>query len=111
LKYYSLLFKYQSAERSKSFKGSVKIEEKANTHFIWSSIAAVILVVLGSIYFYDTQQPLKTSNIIVVTEEEQALEKTKQTLKMVSKLMNEGSADLVYLKEFNKTKDQIIKLN
>jgi len=30
---------------------------------------------------------------------------------MVSAIMNEGTSDLVYLQEFNKTKNQIIELN
>ncbi len=30
---------------------------------------------------------------------------------MVSQIMNEGKSDLIYLKEFNKTKDKIIQID
>ncbi|WP_405198943.1 hypothetical protein [Christiangramia sp. LLG6405-1] len=112
LETYALLFKFQSQQIKTTFKESepLKLEGK-NYRFAWTSIAAVIIVALGLFYFNQPQPSLTTSEMSSVTEQEQALEKTKQTLKMVSAMMNEGTADLVYLQEFNKTKNQIIELN
>ena len=112
LETYALLFKFQSQESKKTLKESEPLElEGKNYRFAWTSIAAVIIVALGLFYFNQPQPSLTTSEMSSVTEQEQALEKTKQTLKMVSAMMNEGTADLVYLQEFNKTKNQIIELN
>lgn len=112
LEAYELLFKFQSQQIKTTFTEKEPIElERKNYRFAWTSIAAVIIVALGLFYFNQPQPSLTTSEMSSVTEQEKALEKTKQTLKMVSAIMNEGTADLVYLQEFNKTKNQIIELN
>ncbi|WP_295179016.1 hypothetical protein [uncultured Christiangramia sp.] len=112
LETYALLFKFQSQESSTTYEESEPIElDKRNYWFAWTSIAAVIIVALGLFYFNQPQASLTNSEMSSITEQEQVLEKTKQTLKMVSAMMNEGTADLVYLQEFNKTKNQIIELN
>lgn len=112
LEAYALLFKFQSQQIKTTFTENEPIElERKNYRFAWTSIAAVIIVALGLFYFNQSQPSLTTSEMSSVTEQEQALEKTKQTLKMVSAMMNEGTSDLVYLQEFNKTKNQIIELN
>jgi len=112
LEAYALLFKFQSQQIKTTFTENEPIElERKNYRFAWTSIAAVIIVALGLFYFNQSQPSLTTTEMSSVTEQEQALEKTKQTLKMVSAMMNEGTSDLVYLQEFNKTKNQIIELN
>ena len=112
LEAYALLFKFQSQQIKTTFTENEPIElERKNYRFAWTSIAAVIIVALGLFYFNLSQPSLTTTEMSSVTEQEQALEKTKQTLKMVSAMMNEGTSDLVYLQEFNKTKNQIIELN
>lgn len=112
LEAYALLFKFQSQQIKTTFTENEPIElERKNYRFAWTSIAAVIIVALGLFYFNQSQRSLTTTEMSSVTEQEQALEKTKQTLKMVSAMMNEGTSDLVYLQEFNKTKNQIIELN
>ena len=112
LEAYALLFKFQSQQIKTTFTENEPIElERKNYRFAWTSIAAVIIVALGLFYFNQSQPSLTTTEMSSVTEQEQALEKTKQTLKMVSAIMNEGTSDLVYLQEFNKTKNQIIELN
>ncbi|WP_026916045.1 hypothetical protein [Christiangramia portivictoriae] len=112
LEAYALLFKFQAHESKAVYTEDkvLKLESK-NYRFAWTSIAAVIIVALGIFYFNQSQPSLTTSEMSAVNDQEQALEKTKQTLKMVSAMMNEGTADLVYLQEFNKTKNQIIELN
>ena len=112
LEAYALLFKFQSQQIKTTFTENEPIElERKNYRFAWTSIAAVIIVALGLFYFNQSQPSLTTTEMSSVTEQEQALEKTKQTLKMVSAMMNEGTSDLVYLQEFKKTKNQIIELN
>lgn len=112
LEAYALLFKFQTHESKTVYTEDKVLELESNNYrFAWTSIAAVIIVALGIFYFNQSQPSLTTSEMSAVSDQEQALEKTKQTLKMVSAMMNEGTADLVYLQEFNKTKNQIIELN
>jgi len=40
-----------------------------------------------------------------------ALQKTKEALDLVAKLMNEGKKDLVYLSEFDSAKKDLVYLN
>ena len=52
---------------------------------------------------------MSDSNLGTIQDKEEALQKSMEALKMVSELMNEGKEDLIYLKEFNNTKNKFIK--
>lgn len=71
----------------------------------------MIAIMLGIYFFNDHSGTMQEQQVASLSEEEMALEQTKETLKMVSEFMNEGTADLVYLKEFNNTKNKIIQLD
>lgn len=112
LKSYQLLFNYTNKEQEKQFKGSTEIYKKpGNYRFAWTSIAAVIIVALGMFYFNDPSGKMNQNDLGTISDQEIALQKTKETLNMVSQFMNEGSADLVYLQEFNKTTNKIIEID
>lgn len=66
---------------------------------------------MGLFYFNGSDGSLSDNNLGTITEEEIAMEKAKETLAMVSQIMNEGKSDLVYLKEFNNTKNKIIQID
>lgn len=94
-------------------------EKNQNSHFskasgkkfyVWGGVMVIIILVLG--VFFLQQRNLSTNentDLGTIQDEELALEKTRETLQMVSELMNERKKDLVYLKEFNKTRERIIK--
>ncbi|MBT8295549.1 MAG: hypothetical protein KJO51_03965, partial [Gramella sp.] len=91
-------------------KETFQVKSK-NNRYIWSSIAAIFIVAMGIFYFNDNSRSLNENDLGTITEEEVALEKAKETLAMVSQIMNEGKSDLVYLKEFNNTKNKIIQID
>jgi len=107
---YKLMFAFSAKQ------ADVKFEEKAKTssvknRYAWSSIAAILIVALGIFFFNNSSRTLNDNDLGTISDEELALQKTKETLNMVSQFMNEGKSDLVYLKEFNNTKNKIIKID
>lgn len=110
LRSYQLIFMYSAQEKSKSLETSPDVGS-SNWRFVWSSVAAIVIVALGLFFFNKSSQDLNQNDLGTITDEEQALQKTKETLNMVAQFMNEGKADLVYLKEFNNTKNKIIQLD
>ena len=112
LEHYKLLFTYIKREQQHQYDDNVKENIKTgNYRFAWTSIAAVIIVALGMFYFNQPSNSLNQNDLGTISDQEVALQKTKETLNMVSRFMNEGSADLVYLQEFNKTTNKIIEIN
>ncbi|MUP47117.1 hypothetical protein E0K83_15365 [Gramella sp. BOM4] len=105
---YKLIFRYTSSQRDEKLETEPKMGS-SRSKIAWSSIAAVLVLALGVYFFNEADQNLNQNDISSVSDEELAIQKTKETLNMVSQLMNEGTADLVYLQEFNKTTNKILK--
>lgn len=113
LRSYQLIFMFSAKQKNETMEKAPKVKSnkaRKNWHS-WASIAAILIVALGVFYFNDSSQVLNENDLGTISDEELALEKTKETLNMVSQLMNEGTADLAYLKEFNKTKNKIIEID
>jgi len=110
LKSYQLMFSFSSLQADKSFdKEPTVISRKSR--YAWTSIAAILIVALGLFFFHNPSGNLNENDLGTISDEELALQKTKETLNMVSQFMNEGKSDLVYLKEFNNTKNKIIEID
>lgn len=107
---YKLMFAYASREKKETFEAENSVKT-SKAKYAWTSIAAMIAIMLGIYFFNDHSGTMQEQQVASLSEEEMALEQTKETLKMVSEFMNEGTADLVYLKEFNNTKNKIIQLD
>lgn len=110
LKSYQLMFMFSAKQAEKTFENMPKVSSKRNW-YTWSSIAAILIVALGIFFFNDSSRMLNEKDLGTISDEELALQKTKETLNMVSQIMNEGKSDLVYLKEFNKTTNKIIEID
>ncbi|MFV8225986.1 hypothetical protein [Christiangramia aquimixticola] len=113
LVHYKSLFSYIDNQRRITASKEFHLpREKPKYNYAWTSIAAVILVAIG-LFFYSENpfRSLSKNDLGTISDKELALQKTKETLKMVSSYMNEGKADLVYLKEFNKTASKIIEID
>lgn len=78
--------------------------------YVWGGVMAIIILTIG-VFFLQQNNSSSTENLDLGTIQDEgiALQKTKETLQMVSELMNERKKDLVYLKEFNITRERIIK--
>ena len=107
---YKLIFMYSANQKEQGLEETPKINSSKST-FAWTSIAAILVVALGLYFYNDSSGTLSQNDLGTISDEELALQKTKETLNMVSQFMNEGTADLVYLKEFNNTKNKIIQLD
>ncbi|MCP9200127.1 hypothetical protein MKO06_09420 [Gramella sp. GC03-9] len=105
---YKLIFRYTSEQKDERLETQTKMGSSSRK-IAWSSIAAIFIVAVGLYFFNESSQDLNQNDISSVSDEEMAIQKTKETLNMVSQLMNEGTADLVYLQEFNKTTNKILK--
>ncbi|SDR85526.1 hypothetical protein [Gramella sp. MAR_2010_147] len=107
---YKLMFTFSAKQSKKTFEQKPKVKS-GKSRYAWTSIAAILIVALGIFFFNDSSRMLKDGDLGTISDEEMALQKTKETLNMVSQFMNEGKSDLVYLKEFNNTKNKIIEID
>ncbi|HKJ48961.1 MAG TPA: hypothetical protein VJ973_07715 [Christiangramia sp.] len=110
LKSYQLMFMFSNKQANEKLQEEPEVRS-TNKWYAWTSIAAIFIVALGIFFFNDNSLRLNENDLGTITEEEVALEKAKETLAMVSQFMNEGKSDLVYLKEFNNTKNKIIQID
>ena len=110
LRSYQLMFMFSNKQVNEKLPEQSE-EKSTNKWYIWTSIAAIFIVAMGVFFFNDNSRNLNENDLGTITEEEIALEKAKETLAMVSQFMNEGKSDLVYLKEFNNTKNKIIQID
>ncbi|MGM0934079.1 MAG: hypothetical protein ACQEWD_11610 [Bacteroidota bacterium] len=78
--------------------------------YVWGGVMAIIILAIG-VFFLQQRNLGSTENndLGTIQDEELALQKTRETLQMVSELMNERKKNLIYLKEFNDTRERIIK--
>lgn len=111
LRSYQLMFTFAAKQAGEKLENTPKISSQTRENwYTWSSIAAIFIVALGIFFFNESSQRMHESDMASI-EEEIALQKAKETLTMVSQFMNEGKSDLVYLKEFNNTKNKIIQID
>lgn len=125
LESYKLLFDYVSHTKKEQFTKEVPLPPKRTKLYQWVSVAAIALLMLGA-YFQATQMNQKTTLDDLSHEQLMAYNQTLEVLNLVStKLnkgtdhlgalnlvsskLNEGAENLVYVKEFNKATNKIIK--
>ncbi|WP_156101178.1 hypothetical protein [Salegentibacter sp. Hel_I_6] len=107
---YRLIFGYAEKSRRQKMEREVQLPgDKKNGKYLWTAIAASVVLLLGLFLFQNEPIAMQDSNLGTIQDKEEALQKSMETLRMVSELMNEGKEDLVYLKEFNNTKNKFFK--
>ncbi len=102
---------FQFAKNSKNIQLERPVTVNRNFSKYWyAGIAASIILLLSFLFFdMNTSNNIKNSELGTIEDPEQAYLKTKETLKMIAEVFNDGREDLEYLDEFNKTKDKFIK--
>ncbi|HET8855216.1 MAG TPA: hypothetical protein VFM60_04760 [Salinimicrobium sp.] len=105
LRNYVPMFRFFSGAREERL--DKKLSYKREKKQVYSVVAAAASVVLVAGLFLGQREEI--SQLGSYENPQLALEKTKQTLHMVSQLMNNGSEDLIYIKEFNTTKNSFLK--
>lgn len=110
LKPYQLIFGFSEIENQKSYEKEILLpSNKQDNRYLWTAIAASVILVVGLFFFQNKPLEMSDSDLGTIQDKEVALQKSMEALKMVSELMNEGKEDLIYLKEFNNTKNKFIK--
>ena len=110
LEHYKMIFNFSEEERKIHYPGKFKLKSGRKWYAI--GLAASVLITIGIFTFQENEQQNLTQNELGTIENpEEAYYKAKETLQMVAQIMNNGKEELVYLEEFNKTKNQIIKIN
>jgi len=73
---------------------------KAKTNLRWLSIAASIVLLMGTYFGYEAKQNYETQI---------AYNQTEQAFKLLANNFNKGAESMAYLGEFNKTTNKIFK--
>ena len=104
LKKYEVLFGFFKLERAQTYVPKKQPSfQKKNLH-AWFAVAASIAVIVGVFLFKPAPQP----ELGTIEDPEVALEKTKEVLQMIAQQLHEGKEELVYLKEIENTKNELI---
>ncbi len=107
---YDRIFTFSEEEKKILYPGQWKLKSHRKWYAI-IGIAASILMAFGILTFHENnQQNFNQNELGTIETPEEAYYKAKETLQMVAQIMNNGKEELVYLDEFNKTKNQIIKI-
>lgn len=103
LQEYVPLFAYFETSRQENYPGKINFKEGEKRVYSWVAIAASIVFAAGLFF----QQPNETNEFGSYEDPELAMQKTKEALQLVSKYMNTGTEELVYLEEFDNAKNKI----
>ena len=109
LSQYKSLFFFSSSEKNKSSKVEFRVKDKRKKFSLYG-IAAAILLALGIFGFYNNQQQeLEQQNLGTIENPEEAYLKAKETLQLVSEVLNNSKEQLTYVDEFENVTDKYIK--
>ncbi|MBP2832961.1 hypothetical protein J8281_12260 [Aquimarina sp. U1-2] len=106
LESYRDVFQYFSEESNITATRNIVFEKNKKTKYSWMiGVAACVVFITGM--FLTKTTP--SGSVDTYEDPEIALQETKKILNMVSQYMNEGKQGLVYLREFENTKNKFIK--
>jgi uncharacterized membrane-anchored protein YitT (DUF2179 family) len=103
LEVYASLFKAFEKEAKTEYKPT-ESKPKTTSNYFWMNIAASILVVIGTLWFYNhyqKQQELQQAKLM--------FENTQEALHLVSQTMNKGLQKLEYVEIFSEQKNKLLK--
>lgn len=105
LREYKAMFTYFSVAGEEHSTRQVPLKTRKNTGYVrWISVAAVAVLLLG-VYFGNTflQQPGDP----VIDDPEMAYQETRKALNLISENLSRGTDKMVYLNEYEDTKNKI----
>jgi flagellar biosynthesis/type III secretory pathway M-ring protein FliF/YscJ len=109
LQSYRLIFSFAQKSRDQQIDRKMHLPElEKERKYFWTAIAASVILVMGLFFFQNRPIEIYDKDLGTVQDKEEALQKSMEALRMVSQLMNEGKEDLIYLKEFNNTKNKFL---
>lgn len=109
LQEYNLLFSYTARERTSSYDKEVKVGTRRRG-FAFAGVAASIILAIGLFASLNSgSEDLYQQDLGTIEDPEEAYYKAKETLQMVSSVLNTGTEEIAYIEEFNKAKNKYIK--
>lgn len=112
---YRLLFNYTSTGKAIIFPKEVEIVKSKTSPlrrniFAITGIAASIILAIGLFVTVDSGDANVNKQYLgTIDDPEEAYFKAKETLQMVSEVLNSGTQELNYVAEFDKVKNQYLK--
>ncbi|WP_299440989.1 hypothetical protein [uncultured Aquimarina sp.] len=111
LERYKDLFQFFSNESQVTAESEVQLSTNRVPWYTWIGVAASIALIVG-LFIKDVPPGADPEGVYGTYDNpEIALQKTKEALDLVARLMNEGKKDLVYLNEFDTAKKDLVYLN
>lgn len=108
LESYRILFGYVEQVRQESLTEEPVLQSRRVDYF-WTGVAATVILAVGLFLYQNKDFSRGSDGLGTIKDQELALQKTKETLRLVSEYMNDGTEDLVYLKELNTATDKFIE--
>lgn len=113
LKEYKMIFAFSANEKTTSYSREVEVGTKRKSGYnklAWTGIAASIILAAGVFTTMNFgEEDLNQENLGTIEDPEEAYHKAKETLQLVSQVLNTGQDELTYVVEFDKAKNKYIK--
>lgn len=104
---YKPLFGYFEKQKEQQFTKALPLQPRKQINVKWISVAAAVVVLFGTMYFYiDANQ---SEDLGTYSDPEEAYVETQKALEMLSKEVNQGVESVAILNEYEKTKKTIFK--
>lgn len=109
LEAYKTLFAFTRKARTASYTKEVRVTSR-KTNYFFIGIAASVILAIG-IFIFDNNREMEMNQHSLGTIEDpaEAYLKAKETLQLVSSVLNSGQEELTYVEEFDKVKNKYIK--
>lgn len=113
LREYRMMFAFTAKAKTASYSKDVVIRPQQkfkHNKLAWTGIAASIILAAGIFTTsYFGNDALNQENLGTIEDPEEAYLKAKETLQIVSQVLNTGQDELSYVVEFDKAKNKYIK--
>lgn len=109
LEEYRLIFNYVARENSSSYPGEIKVKSHTRKYAFTGIAASIVLAAGLFIGLEKGQENLNQQDLGTIEDPQEAYEKAKESLQLISEALNSGKEDLAYIEEFDKATSKYIK--
>lgn len=109
LEEYKLIFTYVARENTAAYPREIKVETHKKRYAFTGIAASIVLAVGLFVGLNNGQEDLNQQDLGTIEDPQEAYEKAKESLQLISAALNSGREDLAYIEEFDKAKNKYIK--
>lgn len=108
---YRSVFVYFTNAQKEQFTQPVVLHNKKPNYFMWLSVAATVVVMLGigTFMYIENQKETQFVGCTAQDNPELVMRETQKALNLVSKHINTGIESVVYINEYENSKSLIFK--